>query len=97
MLGNLINKVKDYYLDKREEKLKYEFLPSALEIEQTPASPLGRNIIIGIFLIILISIVYASVSKVDMVAVARGKVIPNGRVKVIQVPTDGVVTAIHVE
>lgn len=97
MLGNLINKVKDYYLDKREEKLKYEFLPSALEIEQTPASPLGRNIIIGIFLIILISIVYASMSKVDMVAVARGKVIPNGRVKVIQVPTEGVVTAIHVE
>ncbi len=93
----LKDKMDNYNADKNEEKSKYEFLPSALEIAESPPSPLGSRIITGIFLMLLIAVIYASVSKVDMVAVARGKIIPGGRVKVIQVPQEGVITDIYVD
>ncbi|MGP1411160.1 MAG: HlyD family type I secretion periplasmic adaptor subunit [Peptoanaerobacter stomatis] len=93
----MLDKIREKYKEKQDEKLQYEFLPSALEIVENPPSPLGTKIITGIFLIILTAIIYASISKVDMVAVARGKIIPNGRVKVIQVLEEGIITGIYVD
>lgn len=96
-IKDTIDNIRQKHQQKQDEKLRYEFLPSALEIEQTPPSPLGEKVVIGIALIILVCIIYASISKVDMVAIARGKIIPNGRVKVIQVIEEGIITGIYVD
>lgn len=88
---------KKIYNKKKIEKLRYEFLPSALEIEETPPSPLGARMILGLTFMLLIAILYSIFSKVDMVAVARGKVIPNGRVKVIQSVEEGIISAIYID
>jgi hemolysin D len=80
----------------KRDNLEYEFLPPALEISETPPSPLGRFTIWFIFLGIIIALVWSYLGKIDEVAVARGKVIPDKRVKVIQPLEEGVVTAIHV-
>ncbi len=73
-----------------------EFLPAALEIVETPASPIGRTvayIIIALFCLVLL---WASLGRVDIVASATGKIIPSGGAKVIQPFETGVVRAIHV-
>ena len=80
----------------RREKDELAFLPAALEIVETPPSPFGRAIgatIIALFVLVLI---WAIFGHVDIVASASGKVVPNGRVKLIQPFETGVVRAIHV-
>ena len=72
------------------------FLPAALEIVETPASPAGRAVALTIIAIFCFSIGWASLSHVDIVASASGKIIPSGGTKVIQPFEMGVVRAIHV-
>jgi hemolysin D len=79
------------------DTLDYEFLPSALEIEATPPSPLRRAVVWIIFAITVGAIAWSCLGRVDEVAVARGKVIPDGRVKVIQPIEAGVIREIHVQ
>ena len=73
-----------------------EFLPAALEVLETPVSPLPRVIIALIVLFFAGAITWAILGRIDTVAVATGRIIPSGQVKVIQVPEQGTVTAIHV-
>lgn len=73
-----------------------EFLPAALEVTETPASPLGRAIAGVIILFFIIALAWAWFGKVDIIAVAQGKIIPSGRTKIIQPFETGVVRAIHV-
>jgi hemolysin D len=59
------------------------FLPAALEIVETPASPISRSITYSIMTLFAIAIVWACVGKLDIVASAKGKIVPSGRTKVI--------------
>ena len=73
-----------------------EFLPAALEIVETPPSPVGRAVgatVVGLFLLALI---WACLGHVDIVATAPGKIIPTGYSKVVQPFETGVVRAILV-
>ena len=81
---------------KPRDREELAFLPAALEIVETPPSPIGRAIgatLIGLF---LLALVWASLSHVDIVATATGKIIPTGHSKVIQPFETGVVSAILV-
>ncbi|OED51008.1 hypothetical protein ACH42_00260, partial [Endozoicomonas sp. (ex Bugula neritina AB1)] len=73
-----------------------QFLPAALEVEDTPASPASRIIIKVIAVLFVITIVWACVGKIDIVATAQGKIIPSERVKTIQPIVIGEVERIHV-
>jgi hemolysin D len=73
------------------------FLPAALEIQETPPLPLARYIGWTIMAFFVIGAAWASVGEVDIVAVAHGKVVPSGRVKVIQPLESGVVKRILVD
>lgn len=75
----------------------YEFMPAAIEIEKTPASPIGRIIVYTIVLLFAIAILWATFGKIDIVAVAKGKVVPSERVKVIQPLETAVIEQIHVK
>ena len=72
------------------------FLPAALEIVETPPSPTGRAIALTIVAVFSAALIWACVGRVDIVAVASGKIIPSDRTKTIQPFETGVVRAIHV-
>jgi len=74
-----------------------DFLPAALEIQEKPPSPLGRAIIWAIVAFFSLVVLWAMMSEIDIVATAQGKIIPSGRVKVIQPMEIGVVRQIHVQ
>lgn len=88
-------RLKDLF--KKEHDYRAEFLPSALEIIEKPESPLGKLVIWMVFTIIALAILWSIIGQVDVVAVAQGKIIPDGDIKVIQSLEGGVVTAIHVQ
>ena len=61
-----------------------EFLPAAVEILETPASPIGRTVSILITVLFTIAIVWAWFGKIDIESTAQGRVIPKGQVKAVQ-------------
>ncbi|CAE6750929.1 Putative Type I secretion membrane fusion protein HlyD [Nitrospira defluvii] len=74
-----------------------EFLPAILEIQDAPPSPIGRAILWTIMLAFASAVTWSSLSQVDIVAVAPGKIIPSGYSKTIQPFETGVIAAIHVQ
>lgn len=72
------------------------FLPAALEIQETPPLPVSRYILRAILLFFSIAMVWACIGEVDIVGVAQGKIIPGGKVKIIQPLEPGVVRTILV-
>jgi hemolysin D len=79
----------------RREELA--FLPAALEIVETPPSPIGRLIAITIAVMFCAALVWSWWGTVDIVASAMGKIVTSGRTKVIQPFETGVVRAIRVQ
>ncbi|MBO9497282.1 hypothetical protein J7438_24815, partial [Thalassotalea sp. G20_0] len=49
-----------------------QFLPAALEVEDTPASPASRVIVKVIIALFVIAILWACFGKIDIVATAQG-------------------------
>ena len=58
------------------------FLPAALEIVETPPSPIGRAIGAAIIVLFCAALVWAWWGTIDIVASATGKILPSGRTKV---------------
>jgi hemolysin D len=81
---------------KQRDRDELAFLPAALEIVETPPSPIGRAIGASIIAIFMLALLWASLGHVDIVATATGKIIPTGHSKVIQPFETGVVRAIRV-
>ena len=73
-----------------------EFLPAALEVLETPANPLGRVIALTLAALFVIVVLWALIGSVDVVAVAQGRIVPVGGIKLIQPLEAGTVRAIHV-
>ncbi len=84
-------------MKKTRNSNELEFLPAALEIQETPPSPIGRAISISIAVLFTIAIIWACVGKIDIVTVAQGKIVPSDRIKLIQPQEIGTVRAIHVK
>lgn len=79
------------------ERALLAFLPAALEVRDTPPSPLGRLILWVIMVFFVLAVLWAAVGEVDIVAVTQGKIIPSGHSKVIQPLETSVVKRILVE
>jgi hemolysin D len=75
----------------------HEFLPIISEIEEEPVNPLGRTMFWIIIGIIFFTTIWLFVGKVDIVVTARGKIIPDGNIKIIQPLDTGVVQKILVK
>jgi len=80
----------------KRSRAETEFLPAALEVMESPPSPLGRAVAATLMLLLVVAVVWAIVGKVDVVAVALGKIVPSGRTKVIQPLEIGVIRGLHV-
>ncbi len=73
------------------------FLPAALEIVETPPSPIGRAIGGVLIALFCASLAWSAWGTIDIVASAPGKVVSGGRSKVVQPFETGVVRAIRVQ
>lgn len=73
-----------------------QFLPAALALRDTPVHPAPRITLWLIMAFALIALLWATFGRIDVVATAVGKIIPNDRTKVIQPMETAVVKAIHV-
>jgi multidrug efflux pump subunit AcrA (membrane-fusion protein) len=80
----------------REDTARH-FLSAALEILETPASPVRRMIGATIILFFALAVTWAVFGHVDIIATAQGKIVPTGRTKTIQPLETGIVSAIHVQ
>src|SRR5271157_6095868 len=72
------------------------FLPADLEILETPPSPVRLALILVISAFVVGAVAWAYYGRIDIVAVANGKIEPTGRVKVIQPLEPGKVAAVFV-
>ena len=61
-----------------------QFLPAALEIVETPPSPVGRAVSATIVVLFCIAIAWACLGKIDVVITAPGKIVASGGTKFIQ-------------
>jgi len=77
-------------------KDEHEFLPAALEIMEKPPSPGLRWLMLLTCSLFVLALVWAVLGRVDVVAVASGKTVPGGNVKLVQPLEIGAVRAIHV-
>jgi hemolysin D len=73
-----------------------QFLPAALEILETPASPVRRAVGGAIVAFVLILVLWGSLGHVDIIATASGKIVPSARTKTIQSLEAGIVQVINV-
>ena len=80
----------------KRDRLQYEFLPAAEEIVETPAAPLGALVVWLVTLLLIVALVWSYFGKIDIVAVANGKISTEGSAKIIQPAISGVVTNINV-
>ena len=60
------------------------FLPAALSLQETPVHPAPRRIAYVLMALFLIALAWAILGKIDIVAVAPGRIIVSDRTKVIQ-------------
>lgn len=74
-----------------------EFLPAALEIQETPPAPLPMAIMGTICAFALAAILWSFLGRLDVHAVAQGKVVSSQSTKIIQPLEPGRVAAIGVE
>ena len=80
----------------RRRRADNAFLAPALEILETPPSPVRVALIWIICALAAASIAWAYFGRIDIIAVAQGKFQPTGRVKVIEPLETGKVAALHV-
>ena len=74
-----------------------EFLPAAIEILETPASPLPVALMLTICAFFTLAVAWSFIGRLDVNAIAPGKLEATGRVKVIQSLDPGKIAAIHAE
>lgn len=73
-----------------------QFMPAALALQEQPLHPAPRYSQWLIMTFAVLALVWACLGQIDVVATASGKVVPNGKTKVIQPSEVAVVKAIHV-
>ncbi|PPK49865.1 HlyD family type I secretion periplasmic adaptor subunit [Marinobacter persicus] len=92
-VGSVLNKRQE----RRAAKAEMDFLPAALAIQSKPPSPAGRVFAWTIVIMVTTALVWFANARIDVVAVAHGKIIPGDRIKVVQPYQKGVVKDLLVE
>ncbi|AOT08178.1 HlyD family type I secretion periplasmic adaptor subunit [Pseudoalteromonas luteoviolacea] len=78
-------------------KANIEFLPAALEIQAAPAPKWARSIVWTLVILLVVTITWLCWGRIDIVASAQGKLVPQQQVQVIQPIETGAVLAVHVK
>ena len=86
-------RIKEIFRD--NDDLRYDFLPSDLEIIERPASPLGKAIIYIISIFIFTMILMCCIAKIDKVVVASGQVHSVDGIKIVDSNLNGKIVEIN--
>ncbi|MEK7862204.1 MAG: biotin/lipoyl-binding protein, partial [Chloroflexota bacterium] len=83
--------------DRRGRADPRQFRPALVRLQELPPSPLGRKMLWALLVFLAALIAWAAIGKLDIVAVAEGRLVPDTYLKIVQ-PTDaGVVKEILVK
>lgn len=74
-----------------------DFAPGLLGIQDKPPHPMPRAVLRGLALLLLFLVVWAAFGRLDIVAVAEGKLIPQSYLKIVQPAEQGIVQEILVK
>lgn len=66
------------------DRSDYEFLAPAIEVLETPPSPIRMALILTICAFATTALLWSYFGQIDIIAAAQGKIQPTGRVKVVQ-------------
>jgi hemolysin D len=78
-------------------KQALDFAPSILAIQARPTSPLPRVMLYTLLTLFVLIVLWAIFGKVDVVAVAQGKLVPQSYLKIVQPAEAGIVKEILVK
>ena len=73
-----------------------DFLPAALEIVERPVSPTARATAWAMLILLVLTLLWLTFGRIDIVASAPGRLIPAENVKLVQPAEAGIVRAILV-
>lgn len=72
------------------------FHPPLIRLQQQAPSPIGRRVLWCLLALLVFLIAWASVGRLDIVAVAEGKLVPSDHLKIVQPSEAGIVSDILV-
>lgn len=73
-----------------------DFRPHIARLQDTAPSPLGRGVLLAVLAFLALLLVWGMVGRLDVVAVAEGKLVPTSYLKIVQPTDSGVVKEILV-
>jgi hemolysin D len=78
-------------LQREPQTSALDFMPEILAIQARPPSPLPRAVLYLLLMLFAMLVVWAVFAKLDVVATAEGKLVPQTYVKIVQPADSGVV------
>lgn len=90
-------KTPKYNVDHNGTKYENDFNPSFIVTATSQPTPISRWLTWIVMLLITITIIWASIAKVDIVAKGQGKIIPDGQVKSLQSILTGKIEDIYIK
>ena len=81
----------------KEERLRYDFMPSLLEIIERPSHIAGSVIVLTIFTLVIVTGIWASVSRIDIVVRGTGTVQPSKESSKLYSQSTGFIDLVHVK
>ena len=74
-----------------------DFLPALVRLQEAPPSPLGRRVLAATLIFLVAVLLWAAFGRLDIIAVADGRLVPDTYVKIVQPIDSGVVKEILVK
>ena len=73
-----------------------EFQPALLQVQSRPPAPLGRGVLYAVFFLTASILAWSALARLDIVAIAEGKLVPAGYLKIVQPSEQGQIKEIFV-
>lgn len=80
----------------KTEPSHLDFSPPLLRLQDAPPNPLGRAVLMALLVLLAGLLLWAIFGKLDIVAVAEGKLVPQSYLKIVQPAESGIVKEILV-
>lgn len=74
----------------------YDFSPAIVRLQEKPPAPLGRKVLKTAIVLFCIMLVWGLIGRLDIVAVANGKLVPQSFLQIVQPAEQGIVKDILV-
>ena len=81
----------------RHEADPADFQPALLQVQSRPPAPLGRGVLYVLLALVAAALAWAALARLDIVAVADGKLVPSTYLKIVQPAEQGIVKEILVK